>query len=230
MDRLKREEGRLQAELFTLQQNMENEQKNQVVNSMQNQFDQQLNNLNGFKSTGVSQIERQMGVNSQSADISQPFANNMLPNLNQVANQKALSVHAPALPINLEKAPGSIDELYNNVEVNIKDKTIHILNRTIYVKEAIPRGFWNPESKTENGKPRLTIALYHDREKKDEHGADNNVDICCSEMWFKMATIQGIAQRGHRVVSIDLPGYGDSASGLRVEKPDFFTIFSQTRP
>lgn len=100
-----------------------------------------------------------------------------------------------------------LEELYNDVEITVKDRELNILNRKVYVKEVIPRGYWNTESKTENGKPRLTVVLYHDREKR---GVDNPMNICCSDLWYKMQTIAVIAQHGHRVIAVDLPGYGQS--------------------
>lgn len=128
----------------------------------------------------------------------------------KVLKQKEDLDPAEQMMLGMPRGPGSIEELYNNVEINIKDRTLRILNRTVYVKEAIPRGFWNKDSKTENNKPRMTVVLYHDREKPDEE-THRFAFACCSEMWYKMNTIQNIAQHGHRVVAVDLPGYGESS-------------------
>lgn len=126
---------------------------------------------------------------------------------------------APKEP--LGKPSGStkdLADLYNTVDVNIREREIKIVNRTVYLKEAIPKGFWNPEAKIESGQPRMTIVIFHDRDLQRDTSAERaNSEACCSEMWNNLGTLQALAQTGHRVIAVDLPGYGHSFKSKTVD-------------
>lgn len=109
-------------------------------------------------------------------------------------------------------------DLYNTVDVNIREREIKIVNRTVYLKEAIPKGFWNPEAKIESGQPRMTIVIFHDRDLQRDTSAERaDSKNCCSEMWNSLGTLQALAQTGHRVIAVDLPGYGHSFKSKTVD-------------
>lgn len=118
-----------------------------------------------------------------------------------------------------------IDDSVDDKDVTFREKTLKVTNRTVYIKEVVPRGFYSTNN-LDGGVSRLTVVIFHDR---SDHKDNIFMGSCCTDLWTRLGTLNRIAKEGHKVIAIDLPGYGKSASARNVDYVvyQFFTRLEQ---
>ncbi|XP_037777464.1 protein ABHD14B-like [Penaeus monodon] len=94
--------------------------------------------------------------------------------------------------------PSSINETASQAQV--EPRTVSVMETDIFYREAQP-----PEGVRSSGEAVVLL-----------HGAEFS-----SENWEELKTIGILAAMGHRVLAVDLPGYGKSSEGEPGDKADF---------
>jgi len=118
-----------------------------------------------------------------------------------------------------------IDDSVDDKDVTFREKILKVTNRTVYIKEVVPRVFYSTNN-LNGGVSRLTVVIFHDR---SDHKDSIFMGSCCTDLWSRLGTLNRIAKEGHKVIAIDLPGYGKSAAARNVDYVvyQFFTRLEQ---